>query len=55
MLSAAAVAPAIAGMLIGQRLRRRIPEALFRRVFFVALGVLGAGIVARSLLALVSR
>ena len=54
-VSAAAVVPAVAGMLIGQRLRRRMSETLFRRVFFVAVGAAGAGIVARSLLALVAR
>lgn len=44
-LSAAAVVPALAGMLLGQVLRRRMPEALFRRVFFAALLLLGGYIV----------
>ena len=47
--SALALLPALGGMLLGQRLRRRIPEAVFRRLFFGALLVLGACIVARSL------
>jgi len=54
-LSAAAVVPAIAGMVAGQRLRRRLSEALFRRVFFLALGLVGAGIVARSILVSAAR
>lgn len=33
--------PALAGMLIGQRLRGRMPPALFRRCFLLALMVLG--------------
>jgi uncharacterized membrane protein YfcA len=46
--SAAAVIPAILGMVLGQRLRRRIPEAAFRKVFFAALAVLGGYIVLRA-------
>ena len=49
VLSAAAVAPAIAGMIIGQRLRRRISEAKFRPVLLVALGILGAIIIVKEL------
>jgi uncharacterized protein len=41
-LSATALIPAIIGMAIGQRIRRSIPEAVFRRVFFIALLILGA-------------
>ena len=48
-VSAAAVVPAVVGMLLGQRLRKRMSEALFRRVFFLALLGLGLYIVARSL------
>jgi len=48
LVSAAAVAPALAGMVLGQRLRHRLSEAAFRRVFFVALLALGIYIVARS-------
>jgi uncharacterized membrane protein YfcA len=46
--SVAAVAPAVLGMWLGQRLRGRIPEAVFRRVFFAALAVLGFYITARA-------
>ena len=40
-LSALAVVPALAGMVMGQALRKQLSEQLFRRVFFVALLVLG--------------
>jgi len=40
--------PAIAGMLLGQRLRKSIPEILFRKLFFVALLMLGAYIIATA-------
>ena len=43
--SALALLPAIAGMVIGQRIRRVISERLFRRVFFLSLLLLGAYIV----------
>jgi len=46
--SALAILPALAGMVLGQRLRRRIAEAAFRRLFFAALLVLGVVIVLRS-------
>jgi hypothetical protein len=45
-LSAAALLPALAGMAIGQRVRRRLSEQAFKRAFFVALLVLGLYIVA---------
>lgn len=44
-LSALAVLPAFAGMWAGQRLRARLSETLFRRVFFIALTILGLYIV----------
>jgi hypothetical protein len=40
-LSAAAVLPALAGMDAGRRIRRRLPEARFRKVFLFALLALG--------------
>ena len=49
-VSAVAVAPALIGMLVGQRLRRRLSEALFRRVFFIALLLLGLYIIADAVL-----
>ena len=50
LVSAAAVAPAILGMVLGQRLRRRLPERRFRAIFFLALLALGSYIILRSLL-----
>ncbi|MEX0923410.1 MAG: sulfite exporter TauE/SafE family protein [Rhodovibrionaceae bacterium] len=46
-VSAAALIPALGGMVLGQRIRRRLPEAAFRRAFFIALLVLG-GVLAAS-------
>jgi uncharacterized membrane protein YfcA len=48
LISAGAVIPAVAGMLAGQRLRRRLSEERFRRTFFVAVLALGAAIIARA-------
>lgn len=47
--SALAVIPALAGMVAGQMVRRRLSEAHFRRVFFVAILLLGAYILAKGL------
>jgi uncharacterized membrane protein YfcA len=52
LASAAAVIPAAIGMAAGQRLRRRLSEARFRHIFFVALIVLGAYLVANAVLGL---
>ncbi len=49
--SAAGVVPAIIGMVIGQRVRSKLSESLFLRIFFAALAVLGIYITARSLIA----
>lgn len=43
-MSLLALVPALAGMLAGQVLRRRIAAAAFRRVFFAGLLVLGASL-----------
>ncbi|MBT6274481.1 MAG: sulfite exporter TauE/SafE family protein [Chromatiales bacterium] len=48
-ISLAAVVPAIVGMLIGQWIRKRLSEATFRKVFFVAILLLGLYIVAQAL------
>ena len=50
-LSAASVVPALVGMVIGQRVRGRMSEAVFLRIFFAALAALGVYIVVRSLIA----
>jgi len=47
-LSAAAVLPAIIGMVFGQRIRETMPEHMFRRVFFTALLMLGGYIIANG-------
>lgn len=47
-LSSAALLPAIAGMAVGRRVGTALPEALFRRIFFVSLLVLGAYIVVNA-------
>jgi uncharacterized protein len=49
ILSSAAVLPAIAGMLAGQWIRKGLTEQRFRTVFFVALLVLGAYLIANAM------
>ena len=48
LLSAGALVPAFAGMALGQRLRRRIPEQRFRKIFFLSLTLLGLYISVRA-------
>jgi uncharacterized membrane protein YfcA len=48
--SLAAVLPAVAGMLAGQALRRRLDADAFRRGFLVALAAVGATMLARAVL-----
>ncbi len=50
LMSAVAVAPAALGMVLGQAVRRRLSEALFRRIFFSALLLLGAYLASRAIL-----
>ncbi|MEO1250098.1 MAG: hypothetical protein AAFW76_09700 [Pseudomonadota bacterium] len=45
ILSLAALVPALIGMAAGQRIRRQLSEARFRRVFFVGLLLLGLFII----------
>ncbi len=49
LVSAGAVAPTVAGLAIGRRLRHRISEEGFRRVFFVGLAGAGVFMIWRSL------
>ena len=49
ILSTMAVLPAIAGMIFGQRIRQKLSEQRFRTVFFTALLVLGAYIIANAI------
>jgi uncharacterized protein len=46
--SALALIPAMAAMLIGQKVRGMIPDQLFRRLFYVGLLALGAWLAARG-------
>ena len=46
--SAAAVGPALLGMMLGQVIRKRLSEQVFRKVFFAALLLLGGYIVLRA-------
>lgn len=48
-LSAAGVAPALLGMMLGRKLRQRLSETAFTKVFFVSLLILGLYIAGRSL------
>ncbi len=48
VVSCAAVIPAIAGMVVGQRIRTLLPEQRFRRIFFFSLIVLGLYIIFRA-------
>ena len=43
-----ALLPAMAGMIIGQRIRKKLSEQLFRKIFFLSLLALGAYLVSRS-------
>ena len=47
LLSSAAVIPAMAGMVVGRRLSRRLSEAVFRQLLFAALLALGLYILLR--------
>lgn len=46
MLSAAALVPAVGGMLVGQAIRGRLSEIMFRRVLFLALLAMGVHLMA---------
>ena len=50
-VSALAVVPALLGMALGRRVRAELSEALFRRVFFAAILVLGGCILVRAVMA----
>jgi hypothetical protein len=51
LMSVAAVAPALAGMAVGQRLRRRLSEAAFRRLLLLALLAIGVYLLVEWVLA----
>ncbi len=48
LLSVVAVIPAVTGMVIGKRLRQMLSESSFRQLFFIAIGLLGAFIMAKA-------
>ncbi len=50
LMSAVAVVPAALGMVLGRAVRRGLSEALFRRIFFSALLLLGAYLASRAVL-----
>jgi uncharacterized protein len=50
IVSSAALVPAIVGMIVGQRLRKRLSETHFRQVFFSAILLLGGYIVTNAAL-----
>ena len=50
LVSAMAVVPAAVGMVAGQRIRRKLPGARFRRIFFIAILLLGVYIILQTLL-----
>jgi uncharacterized membrane protein YfcA len=52
MVSAGGAIPAVAGMILGQHVRRRLSEEMFRKVFFAALVMLGSYIAIRALAAI---
>ncbi|GAB5510932.1 MAG: sulfite exporter TauE/SafE family protein [Hyphomicrobiales bacterium] len=52
-LSVLAIFPAVAGMSIGERLRSRISEAMFRKLFLAGIAVIGVSLILRNGLALV--
>ena len=43
-----AVAPTVVGLMLGTRLRHKISEAQFRRIFFIALLIAGAYMLVRA-------
>ena len=49
ILSTMALVPAMAGMVMGQRIRKRFSEQLFRKIFFLSLLALGAYLASRAL------
>lgn len=48
LVSAAAVIPSAVGMFFGQRIRRRLSEDRFRKIFFLGIGILGAYVITNA-------
>lgn len=51
-ISAAAVIPAIFGMIMGQRVRKSLSETIFRKIFFASILLLGVFIIVKAGIAL---
>lgn len=49
LVSALALIPAVLGMYIGSKVRKKIPEQTFRRVFFLAILIIGGSLAVRNL------
>lgn len=49
LLSIAAVVPGMAGMILGQKIRARMPEERFRQAFFIAMILIGGYMIVRVL------
>ncbi len=47
LYSVSAIVPALCGMMLGQKIRQQLSETLFRKIFFIALLVLGAYLLVR--------
>ena len=54
LLSTVAIVPALIGISVGQRLRWRLSDSVFRTIFYVALLMLGLGILIRQALSAAS-
>lgn len=50
LMSSFAIIPALTGMFVGRKVASRLPDALFRPLFMIALLALGASLVLRSIL-----
>jgi len=53
LVSFSAIVPAMVGMVIGTRIRHRISEALFKKLFYSSMLMLGIYLVTRSILRLI--
>ena len=50
LVSVAGLVPVFLGIFVGGRVRRRLPEATFRRIVFALIGLLGLGLILRAFL-----
>ena len=50
LISLAAMAPVFAGLLIGQRLRRLLPQEVFRKALLIVLMIIGAMLIRRAMI-----